>query len=197
MIRVGTGPGSRDRDGRRFPTGRVRYRYAGSVARLPSFPNPVNEVAARFVAGGVVLIALAALALDLPWLLVPLAYGFVARALAGPRFSPLALLVTEAVVPRLSVAPRLVAGPPKRFAQAIGAVLTVSAAVLHLVLGLEAWADALLVALIAFATLESVFALCVGCKVFGLLMRVGVIPDDVCADCADIWSRPGRVAHPA
>jgi len=157
----------------------------------------VNEVAARFVAGGVVLIALAALALDLPWLLVPLAYGFVARALAGPRFSPLALLVTEGVVPRLPVAQRLVAGPPKRFAQAIGAVLTVSAAVLHLVLGLEAWADALLVVLIAFATLESVFALCVGCKVFGLLMRVGVIPDEVCTDCTDIWSRPARVARPA
>lgn len=167
------------------------------MARLPSFPNPVNEVAARLVAGGVVLVAVAALVLDLPWLLVPLAYGFVARALAGPRFSPLALLVTRGLVPRLPVAPRLVAGPPKRFAQAVGAVLTVSAAVLHLVLGFEAWADALLVVLIAFATLESVFALCVGCKVFGLLMRVGVIPDDVCADCADIWSRPGRVVTPA
>lgn len=167
------------------------------MARLPPFPNPVDEVAARFVAGGVVLLAVAALVLDLPWLLVPLAYGFVARALAGPRFSPLALLVTRVLVPRLPVAPRPVAGPPKRFAQAVGAVLTVSAAVLHLVLGLEVWADALLVVLIAFATLESVFALCVGCKVFGLLMRLGVVPDDVCAECTDIWSRRDQVAQPA
>jgi hypothetical protein len=37
--------------------------------------------------------------------------------------------------------------------------------------------------------LESIFALCLGCKVFGLLMRAGVIPQSVCADCKDIWAR--------
>jgi hypothetical protein len=46
------------------------------------------------------------------------------------------------------------------------------------------------VALIVAATLESVFAFCLGCKVFGVLMRLGAVPDDVCAECADIWSRP-------
>ncbi len=53
------------------------------------FPNPVNEVSARVVAGGVLLMAVLTLALRRPWLLVPIAYGFVARALTGPTLSPL------------------------------------------------------------------------------------------------------------
>jgi len=43
--------------------------------------------------------------------------------------------------------------------------------------------------LIAAATLESVFALCIGCKAFALLMRIGVIPESVCEECNNIWSR--------
>src|SRR3954464_11682879 len=101
-----------------------------------SFPDPVNEVAARLVAAGVVALGVAIIALDQPWLLVVLAYGFVARVAAGPRFSPLGLLVTKVVVPRLPVAPRPVPGPPKRFAQAIGVVFSVIALVLAIVLGL-------------------------------------------------------------
>ena len=42
------------------------------------------------------------------------------------------------------------------------------------------------------ATLESVFAICLGCIVFGLLMRWGVIPDEVCERCNDIWGRTTR-----
>jgi hypothetical protein len=47
--------------------------------------------------------------------------------------------------------------------------------------------------MIVAAGLESVFAVCVGCKIFGLLMRAGVVPEQVCLECADIWSRPGVV----
>jgi hypothetical protein len=39
------------------------------------------------------------------------------------------------------------------------------------------------------ATLESVFAYCLGCQIFALLMRAGVVPDSVCEECANIWSR--------
>jgi hypothetical protein len=39
------------------------------------------------------------------------------------------------------------------------------------------------------AGLESIAEYCVGCKVFGLLMRAGMIPDIVCAECADIRPR--------
>src|SRR5205085_3871615 len=91
---------------------------------LPSFPNPVDEVSARLVAGGVLLLATSFVVTGWTPLVVVLAYGFVARVLAGPRLSPLGLLVTRGLRPRLPLAPRPVPGPPKRFAQAIGALLS-------------------------------------------------------------------------
>ena len=47
--------------------------------------------------------------------------------------------------------------------------------------------------LVVFATLESTIGLCVGCKLFALLMRVGVIPQDICAECADLSLRARRL----
>ena len=156
------------------------------MARLFSFPNPVNEVSARLVAGGVVLIAVTALVFDQTWLVLPLAYGFVARVLAGPRFSPLGQFVTRVVTPVLTrngVEPRLVPGPPKRFAQGIGAVVTVSASVAWFGFGSDRAADLLLAMLVVAATLESAFGYCIGCKVFGVLMRAGLVPADTCVEC--------------
>jgi hypothetical protein len=153
-----------------------------------TFPNPVNEVSARLVAAGVVVLCVAALALDQPWLLAVVAYGFFARVLAGPTFSPLGQLVTRVLTPRIPFAERPVPGPPKRFAQGIGFVLSASAAVLALGFGERAAAGVLTGLIIVAATLESVFALCIGCKVFALLMRIGVVPAHVCEECGDIWA---------
>lgn len=157
---------------------------------LFSFPDPVNEVSARLVAAGVVTMAVAAIALDARWLTAVIAWGFVARVLTGPTLSPLGQLVTRVVTPRLQaagVAPRPVPGPPKRFAQGIGAVLSVTAAVLALVAGQWPLARLLLAALVAAATLEAALGFCLGCRIFALLMRVGVIPADVCERCDDLW----------
>ncbi|MGQ0804550.1 MAG: DUF4395 domain-containing protein, partial [Actinomycetota bacterium] len=147
---------------------------------LFSFPNPVNEVSARLVAGFVVVIALTALVFDQLWLLLPLAYGFVARVLTGPTLSPLGQLVTRVITPRLGVKPKFVAGPPKRFAQGIGAAVTVTGAVVYFAFGLEGATQVLLGMIVIAATLESVFGFCIGCQIFGLLMRWHVVPDEVC-----------------
>ena len=155
---------------------------------LFSFPNPVNEVSARLVAGGVVLMALATIVFDQPWLTLVLAYGFVARVLTGPRLSPLGQLVTRVITPRLPFESKPVAGPPKRFAQGVGVAFSVTAAVLALGFGLRGAAYVVLGMLAAAATLESVFAYCLGCKVFGLLMRAGLVSEDVCERCNNIWS---------
>ena len=162
-----------------------------------SFPNPVNEVAARVVAGGVVLLSLATLLLSTAddrflWLTVPIALGFVARVLTGPRWSPLGQLATRVVAPRLGPA-RLVAGPPKRFAQAIGAAVTLTSVVL-VAFGEYGATQALLGLMVGFATLESVFGLCVGCKVFAGLMRLGVIPEETCEACTNIALRVPQAA---
>ena len=97
-------------------------------SRLVGFPNPVNEKAARVVAGLVVLTALTALVFQAGWLLWLLAAGFLLRVLSGPRFSPFGLLATRVVAPRLG-RPKLVPGPPKRFAQGLGLTFSLAAAV--------------------------------------------------------------------
>jgi hypothetical protein len=155
-----------------------------------SFPNPVNEKAARVVAGVVAIAGLIILATGAYWLLIPVAYGFWARVLTGPTLSPLARVAMR-VAPG---EPKYVAGPPKRFAQGMGAAITTTATVLWLA-GATTGAGVLVAMLVAAATLESVFAFCLGCRIFALLMRAGLVPDAVCAECADIrWAR-GRPAH--
>ena len=156
-----------------------------------SFPNPVNEKAARTVALVVMLLACLTLATSWYWLLVPLAYGFIARVLTGPTLSPLGRLASRVVAPRLG-AEKPVPGPPKRFAQAIGATLTTVAAVAALGFAAHAVADVLLAALILAAGLESILAYCLGCQIFALLMRAGIVPERVCLECADIRSRISR-----
>jgi Domain of unknown function (DUF4395) len=151
------------------------------------FPRTINEKAARVVAGVVALTGLVALLVPAQWLVIPLAYGFWARVLTGPRLSPLGALASRVVAPRLGE-PKVVAGPPKRFAQAMGAAIT-TAAVVALALGASGVVTVLLVLLVAAATLESALAFCAGCQIFGLLIRAGVIPDEICAECGDIWAR--------
>jgi hypothetical protein len=152
-----------------------------------SFPNPVNEKAARVVAGVVMVVALVILATSGYWLLIPLAYGFWARVLTGPTLSPVGQFATRVAAPRLG-APKYVPGPPKRFAQSMGAAISTTALILWLA-GATTGADVLLVMLVVAAGLESILALCLGCQIFALLMRAGLVPDEVCAECANIWAR--------
>ncbi|HLN17876.1 MAG TPA: DUF4395 domain-containing protein [Acidimicrobiales bacterium] len=160
------------------------------LRRLLSFPNPVNEKAARVVAAGVVVMVALSLAGSWAWLLVPLAYGFCARVLTGPTLSPLGQLATRVVAPRLGP-PRWTPGPPKRFAQAIGAGLSLAALTVWLTAGWE-WARWLVGLLGAAAFLEAAFGICLGCLIFARLMRAGVIPASVCEECADVVRRhPG------
>jgi hypothetical protein len=163
-------------------------RFNGMPSRLLSFPNPVNEKAARVVAATVFVLAAVTLATSAYWLLLLLAYGFLARTLTGPTLSPLGRVASQVVAPHLGP-PRYVPGPPKRFAQAIGALLTTTAAILALGFGLHTAADVLLAMLLVAAGLESVFALCLGCRLFSLAMRAGIVPERVCLECADLSRR--------
>ena len=70
----------------------------GLLRTLFSFPSPVNEVAARLVAGMVMALSLAVLLTDQWWLMFVLAYGFLARVATGPTLSPMGLLATRVSV---------------------------------------------------------------------------------------------------
>jgi Domain of unknown function (DUF4395) len=161
------------------------------VASFFSFPNPVNDVAARSVAGGVIVMSAVALGTHQLWLTVPLAYGFLARVACGPRFSPLGLIATRVIAPRLGTHARLVPGPPKRFAQAMGATFTI-AAMLAWLLGNDLVAEILLGLLIVPAALEAFLGYCVGCKIFALGIRSGLVPEEVCLECGDLYGPEAR-----
>jgi hypothetical protein len=183
------------------PAGPARKstRLAGVARPLFSFPNPVNEVAARTVAAGVLVLSLSTIGLSATlghgWLglTAVLAAGFVARVLTGPTLSPLGQLATRVVAPRIGHE-KPVAGPPKRFAQAMGAAMSLTAVVLHFGFGLDTAALVFVGLIATAAALESLFAICIGCIVFAQLMRAGLIPAETCAACADISLRNPQAA---
>jgi len=153
------------------------------VHTLFKFPNPVNEHSARLVAGGVLCMSFAIVVFDQIWVLIPLTYGFLARVSTGPTLSPLGQFVTRVLVPKLNWKPKYCSGPPKRFAQGIGSSLSIAACI--------AWASydtttpaRVIVGLILFAsTLESIFGFCLGCTIFGFLMKLKIVPDHICEAC--------------
>ena len=62
--------------------------------------------------------------------------------------------------------------------------------------GLGDWtaAEIMLALLASAAFLESAFGLCLGCRVFAVLMRAGVVPEEVCERCNNIWAAPPGAA---
>ncbi|GAA6525432.1 DUF4395 domain-containing protein [Intrasporangium sp. DVR] len=163
--------------------------------RSSRFPVVVDDVTVRLIAAVVLLVSTAALATQQWWLLAVLAVDFTLRAVLGPQASPIARLVQQWIRPRVRAERRPTAGAPKRFAASIGAVLTVAgtaAWLVHSATGSGAALAAVVaitVVMVAFPALESIFGLCVGCVLFGQLMRLGLVPEDVCLDCADITRR--------
>lgn len=160
---------------------------------MKRFPRVLDDVTVRLVAAIVLVVAVLALATGAAWLYAVLAADFLLRTALGPKASPFAQVASRWLRPLVSAAPRPTAGPPKRFAAAIGAVLTAAAFVLALV-GASAAVWVIGVVMVVFPALEAIFGLCVGCKVFAGLMRLGVVPEEVCLDCADITRRQRATA---
>jgi Domain of unknown function (DUF4395) len=159
-----------------------------------SFPNPVNDAAARTVALGVVIMSVLAFTTGAAWLLIPLTYGFAARVAAGPKISPLGWFAVHVSAPRLTAWQKPVPGPPKRFAQTMGLGFSSAALVTWLSAG---WLDArwILLPLIGAASLEGFLGFCLGCTVFGWLINAGLIPQSICEECGDLSARYRRAGY--
>lgn len=168
-----------------------------SVREVFAFPETVNDYAARCTAALVVALAVLTIVVPPPlqtWLAGALVVGFVLRVAGGPRYSPFGRLSVHVLAPRVSAEPKLVAGAPKRFAQSIGLVM--SSVALGLYLGGLATAGSIVLSVLVLAALaEAALGFCLGCWIYGRLQRVGIVPEDACVDCADIWARPGMSAR--
>jgi hypothetical protein len=151
-----------------------------------AFPDPVNETAVRVTAAGVATMAVTALVTQQAWVLGVIAYGFIARVIAGPRLSPLALLSTRVITPRITGPHRFVAGPPKRFAQGLGAVATSASVIAYYVADWEAVAWTIAGIIVVLATLEFALRICIGCLIYARLVRAGAIRGSDCPECADV-----------
>jgi hypothetical protein len=76
----------------------------------------------------------------------------------------------------------------------MGAAMSLAAVVAHFGFGADWVAVALLSLIVVAATLESVFAFCIGCTIFAGLMQVGLIPASACEACADVSLRQPTAA---
>ena len=159
------------------------------ATQIIGFPAVVNERAARVIAGVVAALGIAALVTGWHVITALLAVGFLLRVIGGPRMSPLGRLVADHIAPRLGP-PIPTAGPPKRFAQGVGLVVTAVAAVASLGFGLVLVPALLVAVLVFFAVLESAVGWCAGCWAFARLMAWGLVPEETCVACANLALAP-------
>ncbi len=137
----------------------------------------VSDIDPGFVIGGPWLISLATPLerfLDPAFLLLLVVALLFLWGVVSPRTAPWGVLYRKVVAPRLSPPTELEDPRPPRFAQGVGLFVSVIGLVLHLLgvpWGLTIAAAAAFVA----AFLNAVFGLCLGCQLYLLLQRAGIV----------------------
>ena len=144
-------------------------------------PTGIDPRGPRFSAGITAVLLLVVIGLNLAELTLASVILFAAitavfawGAFAGVKRHPYGLLFKKLVRPRLAAPTELEDPIPPTFAQGVGFVITL----IGLVLGLLNVPFAIVVAAsFAFiaAFLNSVFAYCLGCQIYLLLVRLGVL----------------------
>lgn len=153
--------------------------------KLGYYPDVVNENVTRIVASTVVFLGVLSILFPNYVVLGLLLLGFVLRLSYGPKWEPFAFFTSKYLVPWLGISFVPSAGPPKRFAQLIGFSFSLVAILLYANGYLLAY-QITLATLVFFASLESFLGWCAGCFMFGLLMKIGVIPEEVCERCNNL-----------
>lgn len=135
----------------------------------------------RFGAGITAVLLLVVIGLDLSGLtsaafvlFVAITLLFAWGAFAGIRRHPYGRLFAKLVRPRLSPPTELEDPTPPTFAQGVGLFVTLVGVVLHL-LGVPLALDIAAAAAFIAAFLNSVFAYCLGCQIYLLLVRAGLL----------------------
>lgn len=142
----------------------------GIDPRGPRFSAGITAVLFLVVIG----LGLAGLALPALVLSIALAAVFLWGAVAGVQRHPYGVLYRRLVRPRLTPPTELEDPTPPTFAQGVGLIVTAAGIALFFVVGPIALVVAGVAAFLA-AFLNSVFAYCLGCQIYLLLARVGIL----------------------
>ncbi|MBI9097032.1 MAG: DUF4395 domain-containing protein [Spirochaetaceae bacterium] len=145
-------------------------------------PFRVSEAAVRGVAIQVFLLSLTAIITKSQIPVIILIIDFAVRVILIPRFSLLALVSRKWIAPLAGFRRRQIVFKPKRFAAAIGLTMSIAALLLS-INNLPLFYTITLSTLALFSSLEAFFKFCAGCKIFGLLMLLGLVKEDECPDC--------------
>jgi hypothetical protein len=154
--------------------------HASSTA-APALRTGIDPRGPRFTAGVtavlfLVVIALALLGLDTAALALAIvnALVFLWAAIAGVQRHPYGVFFRRVVRPRLAPPAELEDPVPPTFAQGVGLFVTVLGIALFFVVGPIALVVAGAAAFVA-AFLNAVFAYCLGCQIYLLLARAGIL----------------------
>jgi hypothetical protein len=155
----------------------------------PHFPEQLDENAVRATAVFVFITALAGLIIGHWLILAFLAYEFLARLVYGPGISLQTYLARQLIVKPMHRPFRATPGAPKRFAQFVGTVFSVSALVAA-ILGQTFLAQILLGVLVFFSFLEFSVGFCAACFMFAQAIRLGLVSEKYCEVCVVKYDIP-------
>ena len=96
-------------------------------------------------------------------------------AFAGVQRHPYGLFFKNVIRPRIAAPKELEDPIPPTFAQGVGLVITLIGFVLSLIPGVELALPIAAAAAFVAAFLNSVFAYCLGCQIYLLLVRLGIL----------------------
>ncbi len=152
------------------------------IKAITSPPERVNEAVVRGVALQVFITAACVLIWKSWYPLCFLAVDFFIRVTLKPKYSLFALISRTILVKTIRFKKRVILYKPKKFAAWIGLIMSLLAAVA----GILEFLPAMLIItaiLVLFSFLEAFLKFCAGCKVFGLLIKLGILKEEICLDC--------------
>lgn len=167
------------------------FLHPPSFLQFFTFPNPVNVTDSRI--HGLCTCFLVALTILLDYFFNfyyvtwYLAVGFILRVLCGPRLDIQSFIVLFILTPLFTeVIPlfedKFTPGPPRHFAQFIGLIFSCVGLILRIT-GYQYVSWAILLGLFFASGLAGFFSYCLGCTIFGMMMKIGVIPETTCLAC--------------
>lgn len=149
-------------------------RFAASVTASLLLIAVLLSLTGVSTAGALGAATLAERVSDPGFVLVLIIAALFAWSVASPRTAPYGVLFRRLIRPRLSPPAELEDPRPPRFAQGVGLVVTGVGLVLHLAGVPWALPVAAAAAFVA-AFLNAVFGLCLGCQMYLVLQRAGLV----------------------